>query len=252
MSIGYAVCTVQRVPSDHSVRVSPSRRLLLIAERLALALGLICLAAWGGYHFRSTASARHNVERFVASRAVTPRSSAPSDSAPDQSLWSSTRINAWRKVVSEPGPAPLGVLRIPKVRLEVAVLPGTDESTLDRGLGHIEYTAQPGTDGNSGIAGHRDGFFRELKDIALGDLIELDTQLGTDVYRVERTWIVSPDDISVLDPTPTRALTLVTCYPFYYIGSAPQRFVVRAVRVSSKPVSSSQSSGSSVRLTFRS
>ena len=181
------------------------------------------------------------------SRAVTPSSSAVTDSAPDQSLWSPTRINAWRKVVSEPGPTPLGVLRIPKVRLEVAVLPGTDDRTLDRGLGHIEYTAQPGTDGNSGIAGHRDSFFRGLKDIALGDLIELDTQQGTDVYRVERTWIVSPEDVSVLEPTPTRALTLVTCYPFYFVGSAPQRFIVRAVRVSSKPVSlsSSQLSGSS-------
>jgi sortase A len=185
------------------------------------------------------------VERFAASRGVTPRSIAPVDRAPDQSLWSPTRINAWRKVVNEPGSAPLGVLRIPKVRLEVAVLPGTDEPTLDRGIGHIDYTAQPGTDGNSGIAGHRDSFFRGLKDIALGDLIELDTQQGTDVYRVERTWIVSPDDVSVLDPTPTRALTLVTCYPFYYVGSAPQRFIVRAVRVSSKPVSSSQSSRSS-------
>ena len=129
------------------------------------------------------------------------------------------------------------MLRIPKVRLEVPVLPGTDDLTLDRGVGHIEYTVQPGTDGNSGIAGHRDSFFRGLKDIAIGDLIELDTKQGTDVYRVERTWIVNPEDVSVLDPTPMRALTLVTCYPFYYVGSAPQRFIVRAVRVSGKPVS---------------
>ena len=165
------------------------------------------------------------------------QSRLPIDRSPDQLLWSPTRINAWRGAIAEPGRAPLAVLRIPKVRLEAAVLPGTDDRTLDRGLGHIEYTAQPGTVGNSGIAGHRDSFFRALKDIAEDDLIELDTPLMTDVYRVERTWIVSPDDVSVLDPTPMRALTLVTCYPFYYVGSAPKRFIVRAVRVSSKPVS---------------
>ena len=79
------------------------------------------------------------------------------------------------KALSEPAPAPLAVLRIPKIRLEVPVLPGTDDRTLDRAVGHIEGTAQPGTDGNSGIAGHRDGFFRGLKDIAPGDAIELDT-----------------------------------------------------------------------------
>src|ERR671912_84332 len=86
---------------------------------------------------------------------------------------------------------PIAVLRIPKIRLEVAVLPGTDDRTLDRGVGHIEDTAPPGADGNSGIAGHRDGFFRGLKDIAEGDVIELETTHGRDTYRVERTWIVN-------------------------------------------------------------
>ena len=118
------------------------------------------------------------------------------------------------------------------------MLPGTDDRTLDRAVGHIEDTAPPGTDGNSGIAGHRDGFFRGLKDIAAGDAIELDTLQGKEVYRVERTWVVEPEDVSVLDPTPTPALTLVTCYPFYFVGSAPQRFIVRAVRVGDTPMSS--------------
>ena len=90
----------------------------------------------------------------------------------------------------------------------------------------------------SGIAGHRDGFFRGLKDIVAGDVIELDTIQGTEVYRVERTWVVSPEDVSVLDPTSTRALTLVTCYPFYFVGSAPERFIVRAVRVGDRPAPS--------------
>ena len=98
-------------------------------------------------------------------------------------------------------------------------------------VGHIEDTAAPGADGNTGIAGHRDGFFRGLKDITTGDAIELDTLNGKQIYRVERTWVVDPEDVSVLDPTPSRALTLVTCYPFYYVGPAPQRFIVRAVQV---------------------
>src|SRR6185503_10765300 len=110
-----------------------------------------------------------------------------------------------------------------------------DDRTLDRAVGYIEGTAQPGTDGNLGIAGHRDGFFRGLKDITAGDAIELDTIQGTDVYRVERTWVVGPEEVSVLDPTSERALTLVTCYPFYFIGSAPQRFIVRAVRIAERP-----------------
>jgi len=111
----------------------------------------------------------------------------------------------------------------------VRFTPVKDDGTLDRGVGHIEGTATPGAEGNSGIAGHRDGFFRGLKDIAAGDVIELDTLHGRESYRVERTWIVDPEDVSVLDPTTTRALTLVTCYPFYFVGSAPRRFIVRAV-----------------------
>ena len=122
------------------------------------------------------------------------------------------------------------MLRIPRIRLEVAVLEGTDEFVLNRAVGHIAETALPGADGNSGIAGHRDGFFRGLKDIVVGDVVEIETLNGKEEYRIERTWIVSPEDVSVLDPTPTRSLTLVTCYPFYFIGSAPQRFIVRAVR----------------------
>ena len=118
------------------------------------------------------------------------------------------------------------------------MLPGTDDRTLDRGVGHIEGTAPPGADGNLGIAGHRDGFFRGLKDIVVGDVIQLDTVHGTDTYRIERTWVVTPEEVSVLDPTPTQAITLVTCFPFYFVGSAPERFIVRAVRVGDAPVPS--------------
>src|SRR4029077_6231528 len=98
----------------------------------------------------------------------------------------------------------LAVLRIPKIRLEVPVLPGTDDFTLNRAVGHIDDTALPGAEGNSGMAGHRDGFFRGLKDVVAGDDIELETLHGKEMYRIQAIWIVSPEEVSVLDATPTR------------------------------------------------
>jgi len=115
----------------------------------------------------------------------------------------------------------------------VAVLEGTDDWTLNRAVGHIEETAKPGATGNIGIAGHRDGFFRPLQNVRIGDRLEVQTLDGTQVYRIARTWIVEPDDVSVLDPTSMPSVTLVTCYPFYFVGPAPRRFIVRAERVGS-------------------
>ena len=194
-------------------------------------VGLAGMAVWGSFQIGIANQTRHDLDRFAALQVEAVHAATP-----DRSLWSPVRVSAWLKVSREPGPAALAVLRIPKIRLEVPVLPGTDDPTLDRAVGHIEYTAPPGTDGNSGIAGHRDGFFRGLKDIVEGDTIELDTLDGKETYRVERTWVVDPEDVSVLDPTSsTRVLTLVTCYPFYFVGTAPQRFIVRALHVSDKP-----------------
>jgi len=105
-----------------------------------------------------------------------------------------------------------------------------DAATLRRGAGHIPETAQPGDPGNVGIAAHRDSFFRGLKDVRKNDIIRLETLEGTYRYRVDWTRIVTPEDTAVLDATANPALTLVTCYPFYYVGSAPKRFIVRASR----------------------
>jgi sortase A len=205
----------------------PSVRWWSLAEGFCWTLALISLSAWAALHLVAAAGARHELNRFAVLEAATQFETG----MPDQSLWSPARIRAWQSAVNDPSPAPLGVLRIPRLRLEAPLLGGTEEAKLDRGLGHIEDTAPPGTDGNAGIAGHRDGFFRVLKDITEGDTIELQTLAGRETYRVERTWIVEPEDVSVLDPTPSRSLTLVTCYPFYFVGSAPQRFIVRAVSV---------------------
>ena len=201
------------------------RRLGILAERAAWTFGVVCLVTWGALHIDGALGARRELDRFAVQAA-----GLETPAAPDLSLWGMERIIAWRQALSEPSPPPLAVLRIPKIHLEVAVLRGTDDVALNRAVGHIEDTALPGTEGNSGIAGHRDGFFRGLKDIAPEDVIELETLRGRELYRVERTWVVAPEDVSVLDPTPARSLTLVTCYPFYHIGPAPQRYIVRAVR----------------------
>jgi sortase A len=122
----------------------------------------------------------------------------------------------------------LGRLDIPRLDLSVAVLQGTSSRILREGAGHIEDTALPGQGGNSGIAGHRDTFFRGLKDIRKNDEIQFQSTTGLLRYQVDWVKVVAPDDLSVLAPTSESALTLVTCYPFYFIGAAPKRFVVRA------------------------
>jgi sortase A len=120
------------------------------------------------------------------------------------------------------------LLRIPKIGLEVPVLEGTDDLSLNRAVGHIVGTPRPGESGNVGIAGHRDGFFRGLKDVAPGDTIEIVTSDNVNKYVIDEITIVDPSNVSVLAPRPQPSLTLVTCYPFYFIGSAPQRYIVHA------------------------
>ena len=122
----------------------------------------------------------------------------------------------------------IGRLEIPRLNVSVMVMEGDDDMALARAVGHLPETALPWEQGNAVIAGHRDTFFRPLKNVREGDEIRVTTARGTYDYRVTRTEIVEPDDLSVLAPTTTRSLTLVTCYPFSYIGSAPQRFIIHA------------------------
>jgi sortase A len=122
----------------------------------------------------------------------------------------------------------LGLMDIPRLGLSVAVLQGTSSRTLRLGAGHIAGTPLPGEAGNSGIAGHRDTFFRNLKDIRPADEIQIQTATALFRYEVDWVKIVDPDDLSVLAPSTESALTLVTCYPFYLVGPAPRRFVVHA------------------------
>jgi LPXTG-site transpeptidase (sortase) family protein len=122
----------------------------------------------------------------------------------------------------------VGRLEIPRLDLNVMVLEGVASRTLRVAAGHIPGTAIPGFGGNIGIAAHRDMYFRPLYKIEPNDRIRFRTRDKTIVYRVVSTEIVGPDDVSVLKPTDADTLTLVTCYPFYYIGPAPKRFIVKA------------------------
>jgi sortase A len=122
----------------------------------------------------------------------------------------------------------LGRIDIPRLGMSLAVLQGTSSRMLRLGAGHVEGTPFPGEPGNSGIAGHRDTFFRGLKDIRRNDEIQLQTATGLLRYDVDWMKVVEPGDLSILAPSTESTLTLVTCYPFYFVGPAPKRFVVRA------------------------
>jgi sortase A len=127
----------------------------------------------------------------------------------------------------------IGRIEIPRLGLSAMVMEGTTNTVLRRAAGHIAGTALPGQPGNVGIAGHRDTFFRPLRNIRRNDIITLTTLMGEYRYRVVSTRVVGPHDVAVLDPASKKeVLTLVTCYPFYFIGSAPSRFIVRAEIVS--------------------
>jgi sortase A len=217
-------------------------------ERLAWTAGILLVAFWVAAWIHSRVGSRRDLERFAEARRapvsvpvpvpvvpglptqVPAARMLPDETPPDYSLWSKERIKAYEESRLQKASDPMAVLRIPKIGLEVAVLDGTDDLTLNRAVGHIEDTAKPGERGNVGIAGHRDGFFRGLKDVVKGDTVELETLAGKETYRVDEIWIVRPEDVQVLDPTPEPVITLVACYPFYFVGHAPQRYIVRAVR----------------------
>lgn len=121
----------------------------------------------------------------------------------------------------------IGRLQIPRLQLSAIVFEGTDAAVLDCGIGHLTGSPLPGEPGNVVLAGHRDTFFRSLRNIRDGDVIRLITERGTRSYAVESIWVIDPSETSVFDSTPAATLTLITCYPFRYLGRAPQRFVVR-------------------------
>lgn len=216
-------------------------------ERCLIVSGVTLLGFAGGARLTGEIQKERDLRRFdaalLAADPSAARGTGSGGSAPiDTSLWSPERVKAYEESLRRDLGTPLAVLSIPKIGLSVPVLEGTDDLTLNRAVGLIEGTARPGESGNVGIAGHRDGFFRGLKDVGTGDTIEMRTLAARERYVVESVKIVSPDDVHVLDPTPAPVLTLVTCYPFYFVGSAPQRWIVRAVRQGVVPTAKSRES----------
>jgi sortase A len=189
-------------------------------ERILFLLGLVLLAVWGGAWADRVISSGAALLKFQVGESESTQSSVTrvydraSGSVVDLSLWSPKRIQAFKDSLAENTAAPIAVLSIPKIHLEVPVFDGTEDLTLNRGVGRILGTARIGQIGNLGIAGHRDGFFRGLKDIGPGDAVELALRSQTLTYVVDTIQIVDPRDVGVLRPTPNATLTLVTCYPF--------------------------------------
>jgi sortase A len=197
-------------PSPPLPWVVRKQRRILWARRLLLITGIVLLGYAGLTLLDarySQASAEHTLEAQIQElKKSDPRQPRPP---------------------IKPGDV-LGRIEIPRLGMSFAVLQGTSWRTLRRGAGHIEGTPLPGEPGNSGIAGHRDTFFRELRKIHEHDEIQIQTATGLLHYEVDWMKVVQPDDVSVLAPSTDSALTLVTCYPFYFVGSASQRFVVHA------------------------
>lgn len=229
--------------------MTPGMRALRILQYGLLGVGCSMLLLYAGsmlhgnlgrdlalQAFAAEKSQQHALEKNFAARQ--PPTSIPTDrpdvsdeERPDQSLWSDGRVAAYRAAGSMPSSGTAGVLTIPSIDLRVPIFDGTSEVNLNRGVGRIRGTAKFGEAGNLGIAGHRDGFFRGLKDVSLGDVIDVELQGGSVRYRITAFEIVEPTNVEVLYPTDHRSLTLVTCYPFYFVGDAPQRYIVKATAI---------------------
>lgn len=227
------------LPSGGTIlRIGPSDELrygrLSTAGRLLTALGVFLVGFYAGSVIHRVVSSHLALQEFDKRRAI---AKSHSEETPiklqfhqpmDFSRWSDQRILAYGQNPPSKKGAPLAVLRFERLKLRVPVFEGTDDWTLNRGAGWIASTTRPGEAGNIGIAAHRDSFFRALEDIREGDVMELASSDRTDEYTVDQVEIVSPEDVSVLGTRPLPSLTLVTCYPFYFVGNAPSRFIVHA------------------------
>jgi sortase A len=205
--------------------MSKSRRV----ETLLLLAGLAGIGVWAGSAICRAiyqSWANYDFERGIHSDS--PAAPEPSASQPRTGPGADRQ-----RSVGEDGL--VGRLTIPRLHLRAIVREGTGEGTLGWALGHIPGTAFPGQDGNVGVAGHRDTLFRELGAIKKDDRIDFQTLGGSYAYRVESTQVVEPHNVSVLKRSRHQELTLVTCYPFHYLGSAPDRFIVKARLVSQSP-----------------
>ena len=193
-----------------------SRVIQRCLARLLIAVGAIVLM-WVAANLLLTMSNRRQYEATLERMRSLPAAEAPV--AP----------------MSLPVGEPIGTLEIARVGLSGVVVEGDDDSVLDRSIGHLPDTPLPWSTGNSALAAHRDALFRPLRGVRMGDVLRLKTPHGDFDYIVRETMIVEPDELWVLDPTSVSMLTLISCYPFNFIGNAPKRFIVRAERMPTRP-----------------
>jgi len=197
-----------------------------------LAIAITCLGIYGNVYLERVLFQTHESREFDR---TLDRSAAVVAASDHQITPSGRVVRASRKPLpwsqSPSSAAVIGRLSVPRLHLSAMVREGIDGNTLQLAIGHIPATALPGQAGNVGVAGHRDTFFRGLKDLRTGDEIQFSTLHGDFKYVVESLIIVEPDNVAVLAASSENVLTMVTCYPFSYIGSAPRRFVVRARQV---------------------
>jgi len=210
------------------VKKSTSRSI----ERALLVIGILCLGVWA-YAWIDARVVQYEENRLLDEAAVARSGQPPPGSAAETDALGSFRERDAPRKRQEPKEegALVGRVEIPRLGVSGIVLEGVGKKTLRRGIGRIPGTALPEDGGNVGLAAHRDSFFRGLKDIRKNDIITLKTLEDTYYYRVDWTEIVLPKDTHVLEDKGEPELTLVTCYPFYYVGSAPKRFIVRAQRI---------------------
>jgi sortase A len=191
-------------------------------DRALMALGLACLIAY------ATVSVQTALYQRKAKAEVEAMISAHQESAESAPPLFAAAASSAAIVPLAPGEL-IGRVDIPRIKLSAAIAEGEDASTLDVAVGHLPDTPLPWHQrGNVAVAAHRDGLFRPLKNVRLDDDVRIVTERGEYHYKVRKTHIVNPDDVWVLAPTPTPSLTLITCYPFSYVGNAPKRFIVQA------------------------
>ena len=206
----------------------------LLTTGAILLATFILIRGWGDYQSWSDIRAFEQAMAFESPTQQAAGEGTKYTPEPDYALWSSKRISDYHEGNEERDEPPLAIMSIDKLDLKVPIYNGTDEVNLNRGAGRIKGTARIDSPGNLGIAGHRDGFFRGLKDIEMGDSIDMLTYQGKKEFVVSSITIVDPTDVSVLAPTDNSTITLVTCYPFYFVGHAPKRYIVKGELVSNQ------------------
>jgi sortase A len=208
--------------------------------RALITLGVLCLSFYAFFTTKTAIyqhQAKSQLDRMIAGRdaPVVPPASQPAAPAADSGPESPTMT---RPLSVTPQSAPLargsliGRVDVPRLGLSAAIAEGDDDATLGKAVGHLPDTPLPWQQtGNAAFAAHRDGLFRPLRDIQINDEVKVVTPRGEFLYRVKKTQVVNPEDVWVLAPTATPSVTLITCYPFSFVGHAPKRFIVQAERV---------------------